>query len=232
MTITPWVQTFSGAAFDLLAPRPEQVNLLDIAHHLSRLCRYNGATCGEYGWSVAQHSLLVEQLLQGDPSPNLRLHALLHDAHEAYVGDIPSPVKSALGIRFSTAWDGLTAGIDAVIWRVFGLESPTAEEREIIIKADTAALYPERDRLMAIPPRDWGLPKCKPIEPPCDLAPMSSDRTKAAFIARVRRVIDLRYGLASTPAAAPEEPLRASAGPVIRVGRNEHVELPGKIENY
>jgi 5'-deoxynucleotidase YfbR-like HD superfamily hydrolase len=198
--VKPWVQTFSGVAFDLMQPKPEQVLLIDIAHHLSRIARYNGATKGAHGWNVAQHSLLVEQLLPDDASSVLRLHALLHDAHEAYVGDTPAPVKQALDMfgssnRFGSNWSALCAGIDIVVWQAFGLAAPTQEERQAIAAADLAALFPERASLMAPAPRDWHLPPDAAPVKAHSLTPLPPDEAKAAFIERIKHLLDQRHGI-------------------------------------
>lgn len=97
-----WLQTFSGIAFDLDPPNPEQVRLLDIAHGLAFQCRFAGQTSKFY--SIAQHSVLVSEIVQKavaalpDRLPaavvaEYALLALLHDAGEAYTCDVPHPVK-------------------------------------------------------------------------------------------------------------------------------------------
>jgi hypothetical protein len=83
-----FVRTFSGAEVDLLHPTQESLRIEDIAHHLSKLDRYNGA--GAYPYSVGQHCLLVAEVLP----PLLKLWGLLHDATEAYLGDVVAPLKS------------------------------------------------------------------------------------------------------------------------------------------
>ncbi|HQP24038.1 MAG TPA: hypothetical protein PLP16_02645, partial [Smithellaceae bacterium] len=81
------IHTFSGIAFDLLDPKPEMILVEDIVHSLSLINRFNGAA--KFPYSVAQHSLYVAGLLP----PELKLQGLLHDAPEAYVGDMVSPLK-------------------------------------------------------------------------------------------------------------------------------------------
>jgi 5'-deoxynucleotidase YfbR-like HD superfamily hydrolase len=91
MSDNPFITTASGVAFDLLSPTADMVRAEDIAHALARLCRFTGH-CLALNYSVAQHSCLVASLVPGP----LRLAALLHDAAEAYIGDLSSPLKAAL----------------------------------------------------------------------------------------------------------------------------------------
>jgi hypothetical protein len=91
----PWQQTASGSAFFLADPRPEEVNVEDIAAALSRQCRYNGHLHqGVDHYSVAQHACLVSRWLEEDGYPPEIVYAgLHHDSAEAYTGDIVSQVK-------------------------------------------------------------------------------------------------------------------------------------------
>lgn len=82
-----WIQTYTGRQFWPLDPRPEHIQVEDIAHALSMLCRYNGH-CLEF-YSVAQHCVLMSH----EVLPEHALWALLHDAAEAYLGDMPRPLK-------------------------------------------------------------------------------------------------------------------------------------------
>lgn len=136
----PLIETFSGKCFNLLEPTEDMIDIEDIAHHLSKLCRFNGA-CKHF-YSVAQHSILVSHIVPRE----LALFGLLHDAAEAYVGDMSSPLKSLLP-EFKEIEDK----IQAVILRSFGLynqffKDPLIENE--IKKADIAALLAEKERLM------------------------------------------------------------------------------------
>lgn len=90
-----WLQTFSGRVFFPIDPRPDEVNIDDIAHALSMLCRYSGHCLKFY--SVAEHSVHVAQwLFDNGYAWETILAGLLHDATEAYVADVPRPLKQSL----------------------------------------------------------------------------------------------------------------------------------------
>ena len=95
-----WQRMLSGRRLDLLDPTPVDIEIEDIAHGLAFVARWNGQTHGDFAYSVAEHSLLVETLLDGiapkAPTKWL-LAALLHDAPEYVIGDMISPVKAAVG---------------------------------------------------------------------------------------------------------------------------------------
>lgn len=90
ITIPPWMQTHSDIKFDPYNIKPEDISILDIAHSLANTCRWGGH-CKEF-YSVAQHSIEVMHRV----SPPNKLAALLHDAAETYIGDMPSPIKATL----------------------------------------------------------------------------------------------------------------------------------------
>lgn len=92
------IETHSGRFYDYLEPRPDQVCIEDIAHALSLTTRFGGHASRFY--SVAEHSCLVRQLVIEAGCPELGLAALLHDGHEAYTGDIPTPLKDTLDGAF------------------------------------------------------------------------------------------------------------------------------------
>ena len=90
MKKTDWIQTYSGIAFFPMEPDPELILLPDIAHALSNQCRFSGHVRKFY--SVAQHCVEVANLLKVQP-PHIQLAGLLHDASEAYLVDLPKPLK-------------------------------------------------------------------------------------------------------------------------------------------
>ncbi len=92
-----WQRMLSGRRLDILMPSPLDIEIDDIAHGLARVARWNGQTKGAFGYSVAQHSVLVEDILSRN-APRLpqkwRLACLLHDAPEYVIGDMITPFKS------------------------------------------------------------------------------------------------------------------------------------------
>ena len=100
MSARAWQRMLYGRRLDLLDPSPLDIEIEDIAHGLAFVARWNGQTFGEFPYSVAEHSLLVERVY-GEITPNApvkwRLAALLHDAPEYVIGDMISPVKAAVG---------------------------------------------------------------------------------------------------------------------------------------
>jgi 5'-deoxynucleotidase YfbR-like HD superfamily hydrolase len=196
-----WMQTFSGLVFDLANPQPEQIMLVDIAHHLSRIARFNGATKGQFGWSVAQHSLLAEQLLPNDADATMRMHVLLHDAHEAYIGDLIRPlIKIIANIVKRDVVFGLKVSIDWVIYQAFSLKPPTEEQSEIIKDIDAFALDLERLRFMQPQPRPWSVPTFEGRTISGDAEYILSevwtpDGAKQQFIDRMLDLVAMRHGL-------------------------------------
>ncbi len=109
-----WQRMLSGRRLDLLDPTPLDIEIADIAHGLAFVARWNGQTKGDFAYSVAEHSLLVEQIYaRQNPgaAAKWRLAALLHDAPEYVIGDMISPVKSAVGPGYSRLDERLAAAI-------------------------------------------------------------------------------------------------------------------------
>ncbi|MEL6519656.1 MAG: HD family hydrolase [Pseudomonadota bacterium] len=112
--VRAWQRMLSGRRLDLLDPTPMDIEIEDIAHGLAFVARWNGQTSGDYPYSVAEHSLLVEALfrrLVADAPPKWCLAALLHDAPEYVIGDMISPVKAAVGPNYGALDERLTAAI-------------------------------------------------------------------------------------------------------------------------
>lgn len=138
-----WQRMLSGRRLDLLDPTPMDIEVEDIAHGLAFVARWNGQTIGDYAYSVAEHSLLVERIytLQNPKTPaKWQLAALLHDAPEYVIGDMISPVKAAVGPGYGALDDRLTAAIHIR----FGLPAQTDPKlKKKIKKADKVSAWME-----------------------------------------------------------------------------------------
>ena len=114
MAARAWQRMLSGRRLDLLDPSPLDIEIEDIAHGLSFVARWNGQTRGDFPYSVAEHSLLVERLVglvAPKTPPRWRMAALLHDAPEYVIGDMISPVKAAVGPAYKAMDDRLTQAV-------------------------------------------------------------------------------------------------------------------------
>ena len=119
-----WQRMLSGRRLDLLDPSPLDVEIEDIARGLARVARWNGQTSGEHAFSVAEHSVIVEDIffaLNPNASREDRLTALLHDSPEYVIGDMISPFKTALGIDYKA----FEARLEEAVHIRFGLPAKT-----------------------------------------------------------------------------------------------------------
>ena len=142
-----WQRMLSGRRLDLLDPTPMDIEIEDIGHGLAFVARWNGQTHGDYAYSVAEHSLLVEALFRRiDPDAPTKwcLAALLHDAPEYVIGDMISPVKASVGSGYLELDDRLTAAVHLR----FGLPAtlPLAVKRKIK-KADKISAWLEATQI-------------------------------------------------------------------------------------
>ena len=142
-----WQRMLSGRRLDILTPSPMDIEISDIAHGLARVARWNGQTTGRYGYSVAQHSVVVERLVQTN-APDLdqkwRLACLLHDGPEYVIGDMITPFKAALG----PAYKEIERTLEAAIHVRFGLPAELpAYVKAIIKRADRMAAWLEATQL-------------------------------------------------------------------------------------
>ena len=128
--------TYSGRLVDLSNPSVESIDINDIAHALSNICRFNGHTTVFY--SVAAHSICISQAIQKQASPLMALHGLLHDASEAYIHDIISPFKHML-----TEYKEIERQFQSLIYDRYGIPAPTEAEKHFVKTFDLAALYLE-----------------------------------------------------------------------------------------
>jgi uncharacterized protein len=156
-----WMQTFTGKAFVPLDPDPELVVREDIAHALSLLCRYGGHASRFY--SVGEHSLLISRALERDGAPlDVVRWGLMHDAAEAYLGDVIRPVK-----RSMPEYRAAEARLLEVIAGVFGLPYAGGGREgygQVVIDADNRILLDERAELLAPPPQPWQQEGLEPLD--------------------------------------------------------------------
>jgi uncharacterized protein len=142
-----WQRMLSGRRLDLIDPSPLDIEIVDIAHGLARVARWNGQTSGAHIFSVAQHTLLVEAVMRAQTpriDEKLRLAALLHDAPEYVIGDMISPFKAVLGGDYKLVEKRLLAAIHIR----FGLPAElSANITQQIKNADRGAAYLEATML-------------------------------------------------------------------------------------
>jgi len=177
----PWIQTASGLKFPLIEVNPAAILIHDIAHALSMLCRFNAQCLRPY--SVAEHSVHVSHEI----APHLALVGLMHDAAEAYLGDMPGPLKKCLP-RFHSIEIRLIHAIGAK----FGFSYPekgTAEACELK-RADIQLLVDEKAVLMAPEPEPWP-PAAPPAKNPHRIQCWPPAVAKAKFLARYEALLPL-----------------------------------------
>lgn len=136
-----WIQTYRGGQFWPLDPRALEIDVFTIAHALAHLCRFGGHCLRFY--SVAEHCVLLSRAVP----PEHALAALLHDAAEAYLVDVPRPIK-----RMLPTYMAAEHAIEAAIAERFGLD---AHLPPIIAEADRRILTDEAAQNMAPPPVPW-----------------------------------------------------------------------------
>lgn len=188
-----WQRMLSGRRLDLLDPTPVDIEIEDIAHGLAFVARWNGQTYGDFAYSVAEHSLLVEVIYSricARPLPKWRLAALLHDAPEYVIGDMISPVKAAVGPGYGALDDRLTAAIHLR----FGLPAAIPKEVKRQIKAaDKVSAWMEATQIAGFSESEadkfFGKPKPELIDgltitlrPPVEV--------RNAYVARVEEMLE------------------------------------------
>lgn len=169
------IQTATGGSFDIMNPRPEDIKIADIAVSMTNQIRFTGHTCFP-GINLADHSLRVVEVCRRWGLHRTALdYALIHDVHEAYVGDNASPWKRAVaeavllatGVEYSPIKD-LEHDIDHAVFQRFDVW-PCSLEKRLVKEADTKALLMERDMCMEESNIDWGIvdpePEMKAIWP-------------------------------------------------------------------
>jgi 5'-deoxynucleotidase YfbR-like HD superfamily hydrolase len=195
----------SGRRLDLLDPSPMDIEVEDIAHGLARVARWNGQTTGDHAFSVAQHSVVVEEIvahIQPDIEPKWRLAALLHDASEYVIGDMISPFKAALGLDYRIFEERLETAIHVR----FGLPAKTPTPIKALIKqADRACAFFEATQLAGFSHAEalgfFGPP---PAGYDLHIEPLPASQAQERYIQRYT-VLSEAAGFAPTPAAFDTE---------------------------
>ncbi len=178
-----WMQTYTGKRFNLLNPKASDIDIVDIAHALSRICRFTGH-CEHY--SVAQHSVIVSQHVAGGNA----LAGLMHDAHEAYVGDVSSPMKRAIVERMLEAGGTYDTSIETdIIIAIRDRFCIGSVDGQSVKQADLRALMTEaRDIMGGQRGGDWGVDA---IPLPIRIVPWSANRAKEEFLKRTAELCNV-----------------------------------------
>ena len=164
-----WILTHSGRHVELTEPDPKEITITDIAWGISRECRFAGQCLDFY--SVAQHSVLASRIVPKEYA----LEALLHDASEAFIKDLPSPLKNLL-----PEYSRIERILERTIRRKFGLPEKTSHPVRL---ADRILLATEKRDLMAHDPWTW--PIIDGIDPlPDKIVPWSQDVAMKLFLYR------------------------------------------------
>jgi len=168
-----WIQTYTGRQFWPLQPSKNDIVIEDIAHALAYKCRFNGHTRRFY--SIAQHSVIVSRAVPD----SCAMHGLMHDAAEAYLPDVASPIKP----RFASLLRA-EAILERAIAARFGLFGPPPEA---IRQADLAALMAEKRDLLGPSPAPWALEgKIEPL--PARIWALGPEVAEELFLARFREI--------------------------------------------
>ncbi len=176
----------SGRRLDILTPSPLDIEIEDIAHGLARVSRWNGQTTGKYGYSVAQHSVLVENLFsQNMPSApqKWRLACLLHDAAEYVIGDMITPFKQALGAEYKN----IEQRLEEAVHIRFSLPPTLPQKIKLGIKrADRMSAYLEATQIAGFSAAEAQRLFTRPRGTPSDfqLTPLAPEKAAKAYLRR------------------------------------------------
>ncbi|MTH96172.1 YfbR-like 5'-deoxynucleotidase [Roseibium sp. RKSG952] len=194
-----WQRMLSGRRLNLLDPSPLDVEISDIAHGLARVARWNGQTIGDHAFSVAEHSLIVEEIalrLKPDLDPKWRQAILLHDAPEYVIGDMISPFKAVMG----GAYKAVEARLQGAIHLRFGLPAEIPVRiKKLAKKADVICAYYEAIELAGFEEfeaakifgRPRGMPNLEQT-PRMGLAPLPTADAQNRFLQRFEEIEALR----------------------------------------
>ena len=221
--VTYWLQTFTGKKIDLINPTREMVDIEDIAHSLSMICRYNGH-CRDF-YSVAEHSVMVEAMgsqillrreaerysgrLSAPPKPTSEivqqsLALLLHDAAEAYIGDLTTPLKRGLeSVGYDAAFpapEGRASKIEMLEYRwllaigeAFGLGDRLAEPSDVMRQADEKVMTVEVPMLFHPVQSCWWETRNRPRSGEMVIQCWTPEKARRQFVSRFRVLYDNLY---------------------------------------
>ncbi|MBO9417904.1 MULTISPECIES: YfbR-like 5'-deoxynucleotidase [Stappiaceae] len=195
-----WQRMLSGRRLNLLDPSPLDVEISDIAHGLARVARWNGQTYGDHAFSVAEHSLIVEDIalsLKPDISPDWRLAILLHDAPEYVIGDMISPFKTVIG----EAYKAVEHRLQGAIHLRFGLPADMPQTiKKLCKRADIICAYFEAVELAGFDDKEaakiFGRPRGYPADEDgrlrYGLKPLPVAKAETLFMERFELIEALR----------------------------------------
>jgi hypothetical protein len=170
--IRPDILTHSGDYFDFINPECCEIHIEDIAHALSHICRFNGHTHTFY--SVAQHSVHVSKVMEWI-LPEAQMEGLLHDAAEAFIGDVTRPLKQLL-----QDYKAIEQRVERALFQVFGIAYPLSQS---VKYADLILLATEQRDLMPTHDDQWALIKdVKPLQE--HIVPWTSEQAFREFMRR------------------------------------------------
>ena len=195
-----WQRMLSGRRLDLIDPSPLDIELEDIAHGLARVARWNGQTLGGHVFSVAQHTLLVDDImvaLNEHVEPSERLAGLLHDSAEYVIGDLISPFKALLGGEYRAVEERLLTAIHTR----FAVPYPWPKNIAGRIKAaDRISAYHEAVALAGFEESEavkyFGRPAVVPVDA-ASLEPWSTTVAEQRFLERFAMVTKMTGGAPS-----------------------------------
>jgi 5'-deoxynucleotidase YfbR-like HD superfamily hydrolase len=201
-----WQRMLSGRRLDLLDPSPFDIEIEDIAHGLARVARWNGQTNSRHSFSVAQHSVIVEQIathLKPELPVHWQLAALLHDAPEYVIGDMISPFKAMLGDGYKT----IETRLERAVHIRFGLPSELPKTVHHLIKrADRMCAWFEAQAIAGFSQTEA---RKLFLNPPADLniciAPVSPRQSQALFLHRFEELHGAMQQATAKPKQSPRQ---------------------------
>ena len=184
-----WQRMLSGRRLDLLDPSPFDIEIEDIARGIARVARWNGQTSGDHAFSVAEHSVVVEQIhtvLNPNAGPEAQMTALLHDAAEYVIGDMISPFKAALGLDYKA----FELKLETAIHLRFGLPAKMpAKLKKTIKQADIYCAYFEAIQLAGFTVDEANQFFTRPPDGlTLDITPLAVRDAEALFLARFEQI--------------------------------------------